>query len=60
MAKSTNRHPYDVHDTHQVRIQLVSSGKHFAKIHCVTCNKWIKWLSRSETNVALAQGLVDE
>lgn len=48
------------HEHHEVKIQLLSGGQHYAKIHCVTCNKWVKWLSRSQTNAALEQGLVSE
>ena len=48
------------HDTHTVVIKLVTGNHHYAKIHCVDCNKWVKWLNRDETNAALKLGLVDE
>lgn len=48
------------HADHEVEIKLVSGSKHYAKIHCVTCNKWVMWLGRQETNLALEQGFVRE
>lgn len=46
------------HDTHEVEIILVTTAHHYAKLHCVECNKWIKWLTRAETNAALELNLV--
>ena len=52
--------PLERHASHEVVIRLISDGKHFAKYHCVTCNKWVAWLSRKDTNQALELGLVEE
>jgi hypothetical protein len=49
--------PFIKHDTHQVEIRLVSTYKHHAKYHCVTCNKFVAWLSRKDTDTALKLGL---
>lgn len=51
--------PLEKHATHEVEIRLVS-GKHFAKYHCVTCNKWVAWLSKQDTDNALKLGLVND
>lgn len=48
------------HDTHNVVIKLVTGSHHYGKIHCLDCNKWVKWLTREETNQALKLGLVNE
>lgn len=50
--------PLIKHANHKVEVQLVSGSKHYGKIHCVECNKWVMWLSRAETNKALELGLV--
>lgn len=50
--------PLIKHDTHNVEIRLVTGLKHYGKIHCIDCNKWVKWLTREETNHALELGLV--
>lgn len=60
MMNKKSTPPTNKHDDHEVKIVLVSSACHSAKIHCVTCNKWVKWLTREETNRALEQGLVHE
>ena len=60
MAISKHLSIQSKHDTHQVVVKLVSSSHHYAKLHCVECNKWVKWLTREETNTALKLGLVDE
>ena len=51
--------PLEKHATHEVEIRLVS-GKHFAKYHCVTCNKWVAWLSKQDSDNALKLGLVND
>jgi len=56
MKKSTP--PLEKHATHDVEIRLYTGGKHNAYYRCIECNKFISWLSRAETNQALAQGLV--
>lgn len=48
------------HDTHECVVKLVSDSHHYAKLHCVECDKWVKWLTREETNIALELGLVNE
>jgi hypothetical protein len=56
MTKSTP--PLEKHATHNVEIRLYTGGKHSAYYRCLDCNKFISWLSREETNQALALGLV--
>lgn len=51
--------PLIKHKDHQVEIVLVFNSKHYGKIHCVTCNKWVMWLSQQEVNQALQLGLVE-
>lgn len=58
ITKSTP--PLERHSSHNVEIRLVSGGRHFAKYHCVDCNKWVAWLSERDTNNALKLGLVNE
>ena len=56
MKKSTP--PLIKHQDHRVEIRLVSGDKHYAKYHCVDCNKWVAWVGRAETTKALELGLV--
>lgn len=48
------------HETHQAVIKLDTTAHHYARLHCVECNKWVKWLTREETNIALELGLVED
>lgn len=57
---SKSQPPLIKHADHTVKIVLLSDSKHYAKYHCVDCNKWVAWVSREETNQALELGLVDE
>jgi hypothetical protein len=52
--------PLEKHSSHRVEIKLVSGGRHFAKYHCIDCNKWVAWVSKRETNTALKLGLVSD
>lgn len=60
MTSSNKLAPLVKHATHKVKIVLLSGSKHYAKYHCVDCDKWVAWLGRNETNRALELGLVDE
>jgi len=51
--------PLEKHSNHQVEIKLVSTYKHYAKYHCLTCNKFVAWLSKNDTDTALKLGLVE-
>ena len=47
------------HENHQVKIKLITGNRHYARLDCVECNKWIKWLSREETDAALKLGFAE-
>lgn len=50
--------PLEKHNLHTVKIVLSNNGTHYAKYHCVDCNKFVAWLSRKQTNQALELGMV--
>ena len=37
-----------IHKTHELKVER--SSPHYAKLSCKTCNKFIKWLSKTEYN----------
>jgi hypothetical protein len=51
--------PLEKHDSHNVEIRLISQGKHYAKYHCIDCDKFVSWLSKRDTNAALSLGLIE-
>ena len=60
MTSSNKIAPLVKHANHTVKIVLVSGLKHYAKYHCVDCDKWVAWASREETNRALELGLITD
>jgi hypothetical protein len=57
MKRSTP--PLIKHQDHEVEIRLATQANHAARIHCVTCNKFVMWLSHKETELAEQQGLIN-
>jgi hypothetical protein len=47
------------HESHNVEIRLYTGPKHTAYYRCIDCDKWVSWLSRSETNQALELNLIE-
>ena len=39
------------HNNHPVEARLRPDTQHTAELRCVKCDKWIKWLTKSEYNL---------
>jgi hypothetical protein len=50
--------PLDKHAEHNIEIRLFTGSKHSACYYCTDCNKFIAWLSHSETKQASKLGLI--
>jgi hypothetical protein len=45
----TKKHkPIDIIHLGHVMNASIATGPHYAKLTCVTCNKFVKWLSQEE------------
>jgi hypothetical protein len=42
--------PTNKHDNCQVEIRYEYNSRHFARLHCVDCNKYIQWLSKQDVS----------
>lgn len=51
----TSTPPMIKHADHEVEVRINSSGPHVAHYHCIPCNKFISWISRTE--LELLQGI---
>jgi len=36
----------DIHNGH-VLVKTLATGPHYAKLTCITCNKFVKWLAKT-------------
>ena len=52
--------PLIKHRDHEVVILLSNNLKHAAKYHCITCNKFVAWLSREDAIEAERLGLIND
>ncbi len=51
--------PLIKHSDHQIENRPTTGMNHADMYHCVTCNKWVAWLSKKDTEVARSLSLLE-
>ena len=51
--------PLIKHRDHQIEIRPTVGMNHAAMYYCVSCNKWVAWLSKKDSETARSLSLLE-